>query len=118
MTVTTAYCISDLYAAEVFPTTVRNMGIYIIMTTGAVVAALAPYLNRLTDVFYCLPGLLYGVFCALGALLVFFYIPETGKCPLAQTLDEAERLVRGHEDEWIEQMYGMNTEMSVSSKQT
>ncbi|VDM00080.1 unnamed protein product [Schistocephalus solidus] len=102
MAVTTAYCISDLYAAEMFPTTVRNMGIYIIMTAGAVVAALAPYLNRLADTFYCLPALLYGVACALGSVLVFFYLPETRKCPLAQTLDEAERLVCGHEEDWID----------------
>uniref|UniRef100_A0A0X3P966 Solute carrier family 22 member 5 n=1 Tax=Schistocephalus solidus TaxID=70667 RepID=A0A0X3P966_SCHSO len=117
MAVTTAYCISDLYAAEMFPTTVRNMGIYIIMTAGAVVAALAPYLNRLADTFYCLPALLYGVACALGSVLVFFYLPETRKCPLAQTLDEAERLVCGHEEDWIEQMSKTTTEMNINSKQ-
>nr|VZI45287.1 unnamed protein product [Spirometra erinaceieuropaei] len=117
MAVTTAYCISDLYVAEMFPTTVRNMGIYIIMSAGAVVAALAPYLNRLADTFYYLPSLLYGIVCTLGSLLVFFYLPETRKCPLAQTLDEAEELVRGHEEEWIERMSRTTTEITLNSKQ-
>ncbi|BHF65932.1 hypothetical protein SprV_0200894600 [Sparganum proliferum] len=93
------------------------MGIYIITSAGAVVAVLAPYLNRLADTFYCLPSLLYGTACTVGSLLVFFYLPETRKCPLAQTLDEAEGLVRGHEEEWIEQMNRTTTEMTLNSKQ-
>ncbi|KAL7064718.1 hypothetical protein AAHC03_05559 [Spirometra sp. Aus1] len=100
----TVFTVSSLYAAEIFPTTVRVMGIFIVLFMGALTATLAPFVNRLSEVTYFLPTLIYGMICTLGSLMVILKLPETKRCPLSQTLGEAERLKQGHEDEWIQEI--------------
>ncbi len=102
--VTTTYCISDLYTTEIFPTTIRNLGIYLTVTCGGLVGAIAPLVNRLKWVAFYLPGLIYGGICTISALLVYLYLPETRFCPLTQTISECEELVRGNEKQWTRKM--------------
>ncbi len=105
--VTTTFCISDLYATEVYPTTVRNMGIYLVVTIGGVVGAVAPQVNLLHETAFYLPGLIYGSLCGMGAVLIYFYLPETKFCPMAQTIRESEQLARGGEKRWARRMSTM-----------
>lgn len=104
LAVTTSYCISDLYVAEIYPTTVRNLGIYLTVMMGGIASAGAPAINSLASTFTLLPTISYAISCFVGAVLVLIYIPETKQCPLAQNLQQSELLRRGNEKEWTQNM--------------
>ncbi|VDN15154.1 unnamed protein product [Dibothriocephalus latus] len=96
--------LSLLMVTEIMPTTIRNMGIFLTLSFSCTVSCLAPFINATDAIHYCLPGVIYGSVIVLGALLTLIFIPETKRCPLAQRLYQAEKLIHGKEEEWIEFM--------------
>ncbi len=68
------------------------------------VDAVSHKINQLAATAAFLPGLIYASMCVIGALLVYLYLPETKFCPMAQTIEESEGLVRGKEKAWAANM--------------
>ncbi|BHF65935.1 hypothetical protein SprV_0200894900 [Sparganum proliferum] len=93
-----------LIVTEIYPTTIRNMGVFLTMSFGSAVSCFAPVINYTDAIHYAVPGAIYAIVVLLGALLILAFLPETKRCPLAQRLYQAEKLVRGKEEEWIEFM--------------
>ncbi|CAH8538409.1 unnamed protein product [Dicrocoelium dendriticum] len=99
--ISVVYCVSDLYITEVYPTTVRVAGFFTIISVAGVFSAIAPFINNLTEVHILIPCTIYSIASISGAITVHRYLPETRNCPLAQSVSEAEQLIRGKEAEWI-----------------
>ncbi|KAM7538480.1 hypothetical protein Aperf_G00000075614 [Anoplocephala perfoliata] len=93
-----------LHAAEFFPTSVRNMGLFLVMAFGNGVSGLVPFINELSAVHAYLPGIVYAIMNVSAAILIHLFLPNTKNCPLAQTINEAESLRRGQEANWIKAM--------------
>ena len=108
--VTVQYHICLLHIAEFFPTTVRNMGLFLVMAFGCTVSGLSPFINDLYAVYSYLPGIIYAALNVFASIVVFIFLPNTKNCPLAQTISQAELLRRGKEKEWIEFMRSENNQ--------
>ncbi|VDP86810.1 unnamed protein product [Echinostoma caproni] len=108
-----AYCVIDLYVFEIFPTSTRTSSFFFVNTVASLFGALAPFINNLTRFSQFGPTLIYCAITALGAVLVFALLPETRDCPLAQTLAESERLVRGNERDWSAEMKRNKLELNT-----
>ncbi|VDD74780.1 unnamed protein product [Mesocestoides corti] len=106
--VTIAYNVCLLHITEVFPTTVRNMGLFFVMAFGCAISGLSPFINELRSVCIYLPSIVYAVMNLLAALLAFYYLPNTKHCPMAQTISQVKTLRRGREQQWIEFMVFQN----------
>ncbi|TPP57287.1 hypothetical protein FGIG_02837 [Fasciola gigantica] len=98
------YCVSDLYILEVFPTSIRTSSFFLIITVAGLFGAGAPFVNSLRRIARMLPTIIYCMLAVTGAILVLTFLPETRGCPLAQTVNESEQLVRGKERQWAERM--------------
>ncbi|CAL8074047.1 unnamed protein product [Calicophoron daubneyi] len=101
---TVAYYVTCVYAAELHPTTLRSLGFFSVMASATVSSAFAPfnYRRRFLSSYY------YFISCGLASivagLIVYAFLPETKGCPLAQTVAESEKFVRGREEEWAREM--------------
>lgn len=102
--VTVEYNIILLHTAEFFPTSVRNMGFFLVMAIGTAMGGLAPYINDLSMVSSYLPGVVYASVSIVATIMVHFILPNTKNCPLPQTISQVESLKRGNEEEWIKAM--------------
>ncbi|XP_048581579.1 organic cation transporter protein [Nematostella vectensis] len=81
-----------LITSELYPTTIRNTAIGTCATFARIGGLVAPYFIMLKDlpgVSLYLPVIIFGCLCILAAI-AFFFIPETLKVPLAQSIEEAE----------------------------
>ncbi len=97
--------VSALCITECYPTSVRNLGLCLSLAISCGLTGLVPFINALGEqVFVCLPGIIYAVWCLIAGVLALAFLPETKHCPLAQTLSEAEALVPWKEDKWIAEM--------------
>lgn len=99
-----AYCVSDLYILESFPTSIRTSSFFLVVTVAGLFGALAPFINNLRRIAKLLPTVAYCSTAVAGAALALAFLPETRHCPLAQTVNESEQLVRGKERQWVEFM--------------
>ncbi|VDO08788.1 unnamed protein product [Rodentolepis nana] len=114
--VTTAYNMTVIHMCEVFPTPVRAMGLFTTLAISCGFSGFAPFINGLDRRHFCLPGLLYSAMCFITGILVVLYLPDTKYCPMAQTLEQAESLYHGNEEEWIEMMLNpQSVEISIDS---
>lgn len=94
-----------IYSGEIFPTTVRNVGVGIAAMLSRIGAIVAPHVVSLKRVsviwkskkylFYhfqfhwWLPPLIFGIIPLIGAALCIL-LPETVDCKLPDTIEEAE----------------------------
>ncbi|XP_037048393.1 organic cation transporter protein-like isoform X2 [Bradysia coprophila] len=78
-----------LYAGELFPTVVRNVGVGTASMVARVGSMIAPFVAGLSSTTHWLPPVIFGVAPLVGALLVLF-LPETLGCPLPETLQDGE----------------------------
>ncbi|KAI0240554.1 Organic cation transporter protein [Lamellibrachia satsuma] len=82
-----------LYASEIFPTTVRNVGLGMASVGGRTGNMLAPYTTYFAHVAPWLPGVLFGTISVVGGVLTLL-LPETLGRPLPQTMQEVEQWTR------------------------
>ncbi|CDW54331.1 organic cation transporter 1 [Trichuris trichiura] len=89
--ITASYDILYAYANELYPTTVRAIGI----TTGSLIAMicvmLEPYVLYATSHSRTLPLIIMGILSSIAALLALL-LPETKGCHLPQTIEQMEKL--------------------------
>ncbi|XP_034239958.1 organic cation transporter protein-like [Thrips palmi] len=78
-----------IYAAELFPTVVRNIGVGSSSTIARVGSGLAPFVATLNSVSPSLPPAIFGLMPLLAGLLVFM-LPETLHRELPDTIADVE----------------------------
>lgn len=78
-----------LYAGELFPTVVRNIGVGTASMIARIGSMLAPFLLDLKQINEKLPPIVFCVIPLIGAGLVLF-LPETSGQPLPATLEDGE----------------------------
>ncbi|XP_048735991.2 solute carrier family 22 member 4-like [Ostrea edulis] len=93
--ITGAYSLSYLYSTEIFPTVVRNHALGLssfFENLGGIAAPLIVYATSTSDNY--IPLVVFGVIMVVGAILAYF-LPETHKKPLPETIDDIENVTRG-----------------------
>lgn len=78
-----------LYAGEIFPTVVRNIGIGSSSMIARVGTMLAPFVASLATSSPTLPPIIFGLTAIAGAGVVLL-LPETNGTPLPETLEDGE----------------------------
>lgn len=78
-----------LYAGELFPTVVRNVGIGTASMIARIGSMVAPFLLSTREYNYAFPPIILGVIPIIGALLVLV-LPETVGQPLPATIEDGE----------------------------
>ncbi|CAH1119189.1 unnamed protein product [Phaedon cochleariae] len=89
------FCISSsnaimpVFTAELYPTTIRNIGVGAANVAAGIALMAVPYLWMLASFHQSVPMAVLAVFGILGGLSVLL-LPETGHAPLLDTLKEEE----------------------------
>ena len=78
-----------LYAGELFPTVVRNVGVGTASMVARIGSMIAPFAITLQVIQPWLPPIVFGVIPLIGAVLAMF-LPETQGQPLPATLEDGE----------------------------
>ncbi|XP_037079434.1 organic cation transporter protein-like [Pollicipes pollicipes] len=89
--ITSSFGIVYVYAAEVFPTVLRNTGVSSSSTCGRIGAIIAPFVAGSVAYYIHLPAIVLGVVSIIAGLLILL-MPETRGTKLPDTLTEAEYL--------------------------
>lgn len=98
------FCISSsnavmpVFTAELYPTTIRNIGVGAANVSAGIALMLVPYLWDLSSIHTSVPMSMLAVFGILGGLSVLF-LPETGGVPLVETIKEVKNVERMNEAE-------------------
>lgn len=91
--ITASYSVAYLYSSEIFPTVVRNHAVGLASffeNIGGIAAPLIVYAAT-TDDMKKLPLVIFGVITLVAGILCFF-LPETHKCPLPETIEDVEKM--------------------------
>ncbi|XP_067667564.1 solute carrier family 22 member 20-like [Haliotis asinina] len=91
--IATSYNIIWLYTPEIFPTSIRNVGIGLASVSARVGGLFAPFTRTVYRYFPWVPGSVFGTFCIVVTLLVRF-LPETKNQELPQTIQEMKQWIR------------------------
>ncbi|XP_037922446.1 organic cation transporter protein-like isoform X2 [Hermetia illucens] len=78
-----------VFAGELFPTVIRNVGVGIASMIARIGSMLAPFVVGLGAANHALPPIIFGVVPLLGAIMVL-WLPETMGQPLPETIEDAE----------------------------
>lgn len=78
-----------IYAGEIFPTVVRNIGLGSSSTFARVGSMIAPFIANLST-YKWLPTTIFGFVMFIGALLCYL-LPETLNCKLPETVEDVEQ---------------------------
>lgn len=78
-----------LYASEIFPTVVRNIGVGSSSMAARVGTMLAPFVASLSLTSHYLPPIIFGITPIIGAAIMLF-LPETNGTALPETLEDGE----------------------------
>ena len=86
-----SFSVLYIFAAELFPTEVRTIGLAFMTCIGCIGGAIVPFIIILQDddQLSYVPFLIFGILGILSGLSVFS-LPETTGKPILQTIDEAE----------------------------
>ncbi|XP_060693290.1 organic cation/carnitine transporter 2-like isoform X1 [Hemiscyllium ocellatum] len=90
---TTAFAIVFVYTSELYPTTVRNMGVGMSSMASRVGSIISPYIFFLGIYHEFLPYILMGTLTVFSAILVLL-LPETINIPLPETIDQMQKIKR------------------------
>lgn len=101
--ITTSFTIFFLWATEIQPVSVRNIGFFSSVICCYLGAICAPYFLRLSDIRVWLPSIVMGSQCFVASLLLIF-LPETKDVALQQTVEEADLLVPGREKKFKQRL--------------
>eukprot|EP00090_Calanus_glacialis_P012725 TRINITY_DN21349_c0_g1_i1.p1 TRINITY_DN21349_c0_g1~~TRINITY_DN21349_c0_g1_i1.p1 ORF type:complete len:278 (+),score=71.47 TRINITY_DN21349_c0_g1_i1:2-835(+) len=92
--ITGSFSMVFVYAVEIFPTVVRNVGLGSSSTWARVGGVIAPYIGReLAKKSADAPLIIFGVTSIIAAVLVLF-LPETKNIALPDTIEEGETFNR------------------------
>ncbi|XP_055643012.1 organic cation transporter protein isoform X2 [Toxorhynchites rutilus septentrionalis] len=86
-----------LYAGELFPTVVRNVGIGTASMIARIGSMIAPFVAGMGVISHWLPPIIFGIIPLIGACFVFF-LPETQGHPLPETLEDGENFGKRQTD--------------------
>ncbi|XP_055701896.1 organic cation transporter protein isoform X2 [Phlebotomus papatasi] len=78
-----------LYAGEIYPTVVRNIGMGTSSMIARIGSMLAPFVVGAISLATWLPPVIFGTVPIVGALLTFL-LPETKGAPLPETIEDGE----------------------------
>ncbi|XP_031621351.1 organic cation transporter protein isoform X2 [Contarinia nasturtii] len=78
-----------LYAGELFPTVVRNVGVGTASMIARIGSMVAPFIITLKYISHIYPPIVFGIVPILGAALVLL-LPETQGQPLPATIEDGE----------------------------
>lgn len=78
-----------LYAGELFPTVIRNIGMGTCSMIARIGSMIAPQVTSLDQISHYLPPIIFGVVPLIGAITVIF-LPETLGITLPETIEDAE----------------------------
>lgn len=78
-----------LYAGELFPTVVRNVGVGTASMIARIGSMVAPYVAGYSLTIHWLPPIIFGTIPLIGACLVLL-LPETQGFPLPETIEDGE----------------------------
>ncbi|XP_038050723.1 organic cation transporter protein-like [Patiria miniata] len=90
---TISFSTDFVYGSEIFPTSIRNLGVGFSSFSARIGGILAPFVVYLADVSPYIPLNVFGIVSVLAAALVLI-LPETAKKPLPETIAEGELLAR------------------------
>ncbi|KAJ8960531.1 hypothetical protein NQ318_013819 [Aromia moschata] len=99
LTMLSKFCISSsnavmpVFTAELYPTTIRNIGVGAANVSAGIALMLVPYLWNLSSIHASVPMSVLAVFGILGGLSVLF-LPETGGSRLVDTIKEEKHAAR------------------------
>ncbi|CAH0559654.1 unnamed protein product [Brassicogethes aeneus] len=85
--ISSSNAIMPVYTAELYPTTIRNIGVGAANVSAGIALMLVPTLWYLADIFKGLPMLLISFFGIVGGASVLL-LPETGFGPLRNSIKE------------------------------
>merc|ERR1712128_138120 len=92
--ITGSFAMIYVYAVEIFPTVVRNVGIGSSSMCARVGSIVAPYIGReLGHVLPAAPIVIFGLTSLVAGVLVLL-LPETRNCNLPDTIMEGEAFSR------------------------
>ncbi|XP_072019616.1 organic cation transporter protein-like [Amphiura filiformis] len=90
-----SYAVVYLFATELFPTSIRNVGIGMGSFSGSICSILSPYILLLADIVSQeLPFIIFGSFSFVAGILLLL-LPETLGRKLPETLEEGELVGKG-----------------------
>ncbi|GAB0094985.1 organic cation transporter protein [Sergentomyia squamirostris] len=78
-----------LYAGEIFPTVVRNIGMGTSSMIARIGSMVAPFVVGFNSIAFWIPPVIFGAVPLIGALLAFL-LPETKGAPLPETIEDGE----------------------------
>lgn len=93
-----AFIVVYLYASEMFPTVVRNVGIGLCSMMARVGSMVAPFVAGLGVHVLWLPPVIFGIMPLISGLLCLI-MPETKDCELLTTIEEAESFGKKKNDD-------------------
>lgn len=100
-----------IYTPELYPTDVRSVGLGIASSFSRCGTMLAPFSRVLIEYAEWAPSALFGVSLLISALLISFFLPETSKTQLPQTMDELIKLKKQKKlKDKLDQVYEQNVE--------
>ncbi|KAB7493648.1 Solute carrier family 22 member 3 [Armadillidium nasatum] len=89
-----AFGVAYIYSAELVPTTVRNIAVGTSSMWARVGSMLAPFIvDSLGEVHYAIPSTVFGILSLMAGFLDLL-LPETGKIPMPETIEEVEAMDR------------------------
>ncbi|XP_071168808.1 organic cation transporter protein-like [Mytilus edulis] len=91
--ITGSYSVTYLYGSEIFPTVIRNHAVGIASLFENVGGIVAPFIVYGATSLKELPLVVFGVLTIVGGILIFF-LPETHKRPLPETIEEVEKMTK------------------------
>ena len=89
LAITSSYGTVYIFSAELFPTSVRNVGMGAASMSARLGGILCPYINMLSDLRRPLPLIIYGALAFTAGILSLF-LPETLGRKLPETIRDGE----------------------------
>ena len=89
LAITSSYGTVYIFSAELFPTSVRNVGMGAASMSARLGGIICPYINMLSDLWTPLPLIIYGGLALTGGLLTLL-LPETLGRTLPETIQDGE----------------------------
>ncbi|XP_072268662.1 solute carrier family 22 member 13-like [Pyxicephalus adspersus] len=111
-----SFSVCYIYAAELFPTVIRQNGVGICSMAARIAGIIAPLISLLDKYHSAIPMAIYGSGPIIGGLLCFL-LPETRNRDLQDHTQEANGVPRLHDMPEEEIIYPNNQEQELSTKQ-